>query len=71
MATLENIKDNETLSVVVDNFGEALIKIAEMATDGRLDEAQCFLRARAVAQSALKGYEIDFVDSTFGGKSSP
>jgi hypothetical protein len=51
-----------------DEVVEALVKIAEMATDGRLDEAQCFLRARALAQTTCKELEVDFVDSTFRGK---
>jgi len=52
-------------------FGVTLIQIAEMHTDSRLDEAHCFLQARTLAQNALRAFQVEFTDSTFGGKATP
>jgi len=50
---------------------EALKEIAEMHTDGRLDEAHCFLKARRAAMEALDKLGVEYTDNTFGGKSKP
>jgi hypothetical protein len=71
MATLEDLSEQGSDFEAMPHFGQTLIEIAEMATDSRLDEAQCFLRARKLAQKALDEWEIQYVDNTFGGKISP
>lgn len=59
--------DEQALSIYM-SWGMALMEIAEMSTDSRLDEAHCFLRARKLAQRALDEFQIKYQDQTFGGK---
>ena len=69
--TLNDIVNDGEANEAVHVFGIALLEIAQMATDTTLTEANLFLRARKLAQEACRDYDLDFVDSTFGGKSSP
>jgi hypothetical protein len=67
--TIDDIQGND-LHEFAYNAHDIIFELAEAATDQRLDEALLFLRFRKEAQKLLRSYDIEFTDSTFGGKST-
>jgi hypothetical protein len=59
---------SQNLQNDLDLAAEALKEIAEMHTGTRLDEAQCFLRARKLARLVCEELGIDHEDYTAGGQ---